>query len=179
MFKRTAIAATAAMLMVGAVQASELKLTSPSLEAGKPISADQYWDQFGCTGKNERPKLEWSGAPEGTKSFAVTYYDKDAPTGSGFWHWVVVNIPADTTALPSDSLPEGAVERNTDLGKPGFFGPCPPVGRKHEYVFTVYALDTDKLEAPEGATAPLTGFYLWQHTLAKATLTVSAGPRSK
>ncbi len=143
------------------------------------MSADLYWDQFGCTGKSTRPKLEWTDPPEGTKSFAVTVYDKDAPTGSGFWHWVAFNIPASARGVDSDSLPEGTVEGNTDLGKPGYFGPCPPVGEKHVYIYTVHALDIEKLDAPEGATAALTGFFILQHSLAKATVSATAGPRSK
>lgn len=152
-------------------------LTSPSMDEYTPISSDQYLNGFGCTGANERPILKWSGTPKGTKSFAVTFYDKDAPTGSGFWHWIVFDIPANTTELLSGSLPKHAVEGNTDFGEPGYFGPCPPVGRKHNYTFTVHALDTEKLDAPEGATGALTGFFIYQHTLAKATFTVVAGPR--
>ena len=159
--------------------AAEFTLSSPSLTAGGAISADQYWNQFGCSGKNVRPALQWSDPPEGAKSYAVTFYDKDAPTGSGFWHWVVYNIPVGTSGLGSEDLPEGAVEGNTDLGKPGYFGPCPPIPRKHTYQFTVYALDTDKLDVPKGATAALTGFFIWQHTLGKATIDVTAGPRER
>ncbi|MDH5749009.1 MAG: YbhB/YbcL family Raf kinase inhibitor-like protein [Rhodospirillales bacterium] len=157
----------------------EFSLTSPTLKENSPISSTQYLNDFGCTGANERPVLKWNGAPEATKSFAVTFYDKDAPTGSGFWHWVVYDIPAGTTELPADSLPEGTVEGNTDFGVPGYAGPCPPVGRKHNYTFTVHALDVDKLDAPENATAALAGFFIYQHTLAKATFTVTAGPRSE
>jgi Raf kinase inhibitor-like YbhB/YbcL family protein len=146
---------------------------------GHSISPAQYDNEFGCTGQSVRPALEWSGAPNGTKSFAVTMYDKDAPTGSGFWHWVVIDIPPQTTSIAATGLPEGAKEGNTDLGKPGYFGPCPPIPRKHNYVFTVYALDVDKLDAPAGATAALTGFFIWQHSLGKATLPFFAGPRKK
>ncbi|MFM2397869.1 MAG: hypothetical protein RL341_26 [Pseudomonadota bacterium] len=179
----SAAAVLAAALFVGATfaaNAQEFKLTSQSLS--KEFAADQYWNTFGCTGKNTSPDLKWSGAPAGTKSFAITFYDKDAPTGSGFWHWVAYNVPATVTqieagALSAGKLPAGAVEGNTDLGKPGYFGPCPPVGRKHNYEFTVHALKTDKLEIPAGATAAFVGFNLWQNTLSKATLQASAGPR--
>lgn len=161
------------------VLAQDFTLTSPDLTAGAAISPDQYWNNFGCTGANARPALAWEGAPEGTKSFAVTFYDQDAPTGSGLWHWVVYNIPADASGLAADALPAGAVEGNTDLGSPGYFGPCPPVGRTHNYVFTVHALGSEALEVSAGATAPLTGFFLYQNTLATATLGVVAGPRSE
>ncbi len=154
-------------------------LTSPSLPKNTPISPDQYLNDFGCTGANERPALCWQGTPDGTKSFAITFYDEDAPTGSGFWHWVAYDIPPGTTELSADSLPEGTQEGNTDFGIPGYFGPCPPIGREHRYTFTIHALDTEKLEAPENATAALTGFFIYQHTIAKATFTVIAGPRSE
>lgn len=159
------------------VAAADFTLTSPDVAEGTSIRPAQYWNSFGCTGENMRPALNWVNSPEGTKSFAVTFYDKDAPTGSGLWHWVAYNIPASATGVDGKSLPAGAVEGNTDLGQPGFFGPCPPVGRKHTYAYTVHALKTDKLEIPAGATAPLTGFFLYQNTIATATLSVTAGPR--
>lgn len=159
--------------------AQDFTVTSPDVAEGSTISDAQYWNNFGCTGENARPALAWTGAPKGTKSFAVTLYDKDAPTGSGFWHWVAYNIPADATGIAGDALPAGTVEGNTDVGVPGFAGPCPPVGRTHDYVYTVHALGTDHLEVPEGATAALTGFFLYQNTLATATLGVIAGPRSE
>ena len=153
-------------------------LTSPSLAENTNITADQYLNAFGCSGQNERPVLEWTNAPSGTKSFAVTFYDQDAPTGSGFWHWVAYDIPASVTCLQNGPNPEGTKEANGDFGEPGYYGPCPPVGRKHRYTFTVHALDTDALEIPENATGALAGFFIYQHTLAKATFTVIAGPRS-
>lgn len=158
---------------------AEFRMQSPDIANGEPIKAEQYWNNFGCSGDNARPALSWDGAPEGTKSYAVTVYDNDAPTGSGFWHWVIYNIPADTTSIAADTIPEGAVEGNTDVGQPGYLGPCPPVGRKHTYTYTVHALDTDTLEAPEGATAPLTGFFINQHSIGQARIDVSAGPRSE
>lgn len=122
---------------------------------------------------NTSPHLTWSGAPEGTKSFAVTCYDPDAPTGSGFWHWTVANIPADVTEIPAGGpVPAGAVEGRTDFGEPGFGGAAPPPGHgPHRYIFTVFAVDTDKLEVtPEDSGAKF-GFNLHFHTLAKAQLT--------
>ncbi|MFZ2854806.1 MAG: YbhB/YbcL family Raf kinase inhibitor-like protein [Rhodocyclaceae bacterium] len=158
------------------------ELRSPDLAANQSIPAAYYWNSFGCNGDNQSPALYWKDAPAGTRSFAVTFYDPDAPTGSGFWHYVAYDLPAstrhlDTGALAAAALPPGAREGNTDLGKPGFFGPCPPLGRQHHYVWTVHALSIDKLSVPEGASAAMTGFFLWQHTLDKATLTVTAGPR--
>lgn len=169
--------AIASLAVASAAHAAGFALSSP--DTGKTFKPEQYHDQFGCTGRSARPALQWSGAPRNTKSFAVTVHDEDAPTGSGFWHWVVIDIPASATGIAATGLPEGAKETNTDLGKPGWFGPCPPIPRKHRYLFTVHALDVDKLDVPEGATAALTGFYIWQHSIGKASMTVTGGPRRK
>jgi len=111
------------VMTAGAASAATLKVTSPDVAPGKMISDEQVFNGFGCTGKNISPALSWSGAPAGTKSFAVTVYDPDAPTGSGFWHWVMFNIPADTTALAKNAgdpkaglAPKGSVQSRTDFG---------------------------------------------------------------
>ncbi|MDQ7989729.1 MAG: YbhB/YbcL family Raf kinase inhibitor-like protein [Candidatus Dactylopiibacterium sp.] len=173
-----------ALALAGAglsAQAAGFSLASSDIQAGATVGADMYWNSFGCSGKNVMPALSWKDAPAGTRSFAVTFYDKDAPTGSGFWHWVLYDIPAGTTRLAGGAhggaLPAGAVEGNTDLGKPGFMGPCPPVGRQHRYVYTVHALKVDKLPVDAGASPALVGFFLWQNRLAEATLDIKAGPR--
>lgn len=161
--------------------AGEFAVSSTAIGNGRAIAAAHYWNDFGCSGGNVMPDIAWRNAPPGTKSFALTFYDRDAPTGSGFWHRVVYDIPADVRALPGGAgggpLPAGAIEGNTDLGKPGFFGPCPPVGRKHRYVYTVHALKVDKLPVPAGATPAIVGFYLWQNRIGAANLQVTAGPR--
>ncbi|HEY2030299.1 MAG TPA: YbhB/YbcL family Raf kinase inhibitor-like protein [Myxococcales bacterium] len=170
-------------LAFAASAAGNFSLTSTDISAKKPIDNKHVFNSFGCSGGNVSPELSWKGAPSGTKSFALTAYDPDAPTGSGWWHWVVYNIPASTTSLPSGAgdakapkLPEGATQGNTDFGTPGYGGPCPPQGDKpHRYIFTVFALDTDKLDIPQGATAALVGFNLHGHTLAKASLTARYG----
>ena len=138
---------------------------------------------MGMTGDNLSPHLRWEGAPPETQSYAVTCFDPDAPTGSGFWHWVVYNIPASTTTLPAGAgdpkghaLPSGATQGNTDMAQPGYLGPCPPQGDKpHRYIFTVYALKTAKLELPANATAAMVGFNVHGNQLAKATLTAKWG----
>ena len=124
---------------------------------------------------NTSPHLAWSGAPEGTKSFAITFYDPDAPTGSGFWHWTVANIPADVSEIPAGGpVPAGAVEGRTDYGEPGFGGAAPPPGHgPHRYIFTVFAVDTDKLEVTPEDSGAKYGFNLHFHTLAKASITAT------
>ncbi|MBW8303864.1 MAG: YbhB/YbcL family Raf kinase inhibitor-like protein [Brevundimonas sp.] len=124
---------------------------------------------------NTSPHLKWSGAPEGTKSYAVTCYDPDAPTGSGFWHWTVANIPADVTELPAGGpVPAGAVEGRTDFGEPGYGGAAPPPGHgPHRYIFAVFAVDTDRLDVTPDNSGAVFGFNLHFHTLAKASITAT------
>ena len=121
---------------------------------------------------NRSPQLSWSGAPEGTKSFAVTCYDPDAPTGSGFWHWTVANISAEVTDLAEGAdVPRGAVEGRTDFGKPGFGGAAPPAGHgPHRYIFTVFAVDVDRLDVTPENSGAVFGFNLHFHTLAKTPI---------
>jgi Raf kinase inhibitor-like YbhB/YbcL family protein len=173
------------VLTAGAASAAKLSVTSPDIASGKAISDEQVFNGFGCSGKNVSPALSWSGAPAGTKSFAVTVYDPDAPTGSGFWHWVVFNIPPSTTSLPKNAgdvkanlAPKGSVQSRTDFGVPGWGGPCPPPGKAHRYIFTVFAVDVDHIDATADTSAAVIGFNLHFHTLAKGSLTGKYG-RSK
>ena len=150
-------------------------LTLKSSDLGGQLTKMQEFNSFGCNGQNISPKLSWSGVPKGTKSFAVTLYDPDAPTGSGWWHWIVVNIPANVTVLPAGAsgkaMPKGALEIVNDYGSAGFGGACPPVGDKpHRYIFTVYALDVEKLDVKADTNDPVVGYYINAHTLAKASL---------
>ena len=161
---------------------SVFRLQSPSVAPNGMISNDQVYSGFGCSGKNISPALSWKGAPRDTKSFALTVYDPDAPTGSGWWHWVVYNIPADVSELPAGagnpggSLPAGALQGHTDFGTSGFGGPCPPAGDKpHRYIFTVYALKADKISVPDEASAAMVGFMIHANSLAKASLTARYG----
>jgi Raf kinase inhibitor-like YbhB/YbcL family protein len=152
--------------------------TLKSKDIGGQATGKQVYNGFGCTGDNLSPELYWENVPAGTKSFAVTMYDPDAPTGSGFWHWVVFDIPAATTELQSGSgniakglMPEGSIQSNTDFGQPGYGGPCPPAGHGfHEYRITVYALKVDKLGLDKNATPAFVGFNLFSNTIEKATL---------
>jgi Raf kinase inhibitor-like YbhB/YbcL family protein len=161
-------------LMSGSV-ANAFSVTSPDIKPGAKIADEQAFNGWDGTGKNVSPALSWSGAPKATKSFAVSIYDPDAPTGSGFWHWWVANIPASVTSLPKGAgsgtgLPEGAVEPHNDFSAVGYGGPCPPKGKPHHYVITVYALNVDKLDVDANASPAVFGFNANAHTLAKGTL---------
>ena len=152
--------------------------TLKSKDVGGQATSKQVFKGFGCTGDNISPELFWENPPIGTKSFAVTMYDPDAPTGSGFWHWVIFDIPADATELKSDAgdlsknlAPSGSIQSATDFGQAGYGGPCPPQGHGiHEYLITVYALKTDKLGLDKTATPAFVGFNLYSNTLAKASV---------
>jgi Raf kinase inhibitor-like YbhB/YbcL family protein len=163
--------------------ASDFKLSSPEIKANSSIPKSFEFNGFGCSGLNKSPALKWSGAPKDTKSFAVTVYDPDAPSGSGWWHWMVINIPANVKGLASGAgdvnsttLPGGAVQNRIDYGVAAWGGTCPPKGDKpHHYIFSVYALKTDKLEVPADATAALTGFMIKANSLGKASFIARYG----
>jgi Raf kinase inhibitor-like YbhB/YbcL family protein len=178
----------AAVFTVLPAQAAGFSLSSPEIKADGTIPKSFEFNGFGCGGENKSPALKWSGAPKGTKSFAVTVYDPDAPTGSGWWHWMVINIPATVTELPgnagaanSTTLPAGAVQSRIDFGANAWGGVCPPQGDKaHRYIFTVHALKVEKLEVPTDATAALTGYMINGNSLGKASFTAKYGrPKAK
>jgi Raf kinase inhibitor-like YbhB/YbcL family protein len=163
--------------------ANAFSLESAEVKPGATIADAQVYKGFGCNGGNVSPSLAWKNAPAGTQSFAITVCDPDAPTGSGWWHWVVFNLPAHTKSLPAgagdtaaDKMPAGAVQSRTDFGTPGYGGPCPPQGDKpHRYVFTVYALKTAKLDADANAPGAMIGFMIHANTIGKATFTAKYG----
>ncbi len=172
---RSCLIAVAGLLTASAAKA--LTLTSADIKPGGKIADEQAFNGWDCNGKNVSPALAWSGAPKGTKRFAVSDYDPDAPTGSGFWHWWVANLPADAAGLPKGvdaagaGLPASAVQVRNDFSAIGYGGPCPPKGKPHHYQITVYALDVDKLDVDKDASPAVVGFNVHAHTLAKATLT--------
>jgi Raf kinase inhibitor-like YbhB/YbcL family protein len=155
---------------------SAITLTSQDIQEGSRMSNTFAFNGFGCSGDNVSPQLSWSGAPKGTKSFAITAYDPDAPTGSGWWHWVALDIPAKDSSLQrgaSGHIKEAREVKN-DYGFAGFGGACPPQGHgMHRYQFTVWALPVEKLDVPEGASNAQIGFVLGSLVLDKATLTAT------
>ncbi len=166
--------------------AGPFSLESPDVSSKAPIAEKHVFKGFGCDGGNLSPALSWKNPPKDTRGFALTVFDPDAPTGSGWWHWVVLNISAGTSELPQGAgdpaagkMPAGVFQGRTDFGKPGWGGPCPPVGHKpHRYIFTLHALKTDKIEVPEDASAALAGFMINANTLGTASFTARYG-RSK
>ncbi|WP_137157382.1 YbhB/YbcL family Raf kinase inhibitor-like protein [Rhizobium sp. FKL33] len=146
-----------------AASAGSLAVESRDMASGR-LAPEQFANVFGCAGGNVSPEIRWSGAPEGTQSYVVTLYDPDATTGSGFWHWVAVDIPAGVTSLSSGAgddasrLPKGAYMVRNDAGDAHFLGACPPEGTTHRYVLTVKAIKIAKLPVPENATPALVGF---------------------
>ncbi len=153
-------------------------LTLSSTDLQGQITSAQVFSGFGCFGDNISPQLAWQNAPEGTKSFAVTVYDPDAPTGSGWWHWVVFNIPVSVSELKTNAgnietglAPEGCTQSITSFGQSGYGGACPPKGDKpHAYIFTVYALGIDKIELEANAPPAMVGYYLNANVIEKASV---------
>jgi Raf kinase inhibitor-like YbhB/YbcL family protein len=157
--------------------ADSFSLSSTDLSHGEFMKKIHEFQGFGCNGGNLSPQLSWDGVPEGTKAFAVTAYDPDAPTGSGWWHWQLVNIPANIKTLPTGAgdssknlTPKGSMQMRNDYGVPGFGGACPPEGHgAHRYQFTVHAL-SQKLDLPENASGALTGYMINANSLGSHTL---------
>jgi Raf kinase inhibitor-like YbhB/YbcL family protein len=172
-------------LLIGAAAGhaagTKFQLTSPDIKPGGTLPMKYVLNVGGCTGENVSPALAWTGAPPGTKSFVVTIYDPDAPSGSGWWHWVMYNIPADANGLAEGAgvpgkQPAGAMQAPNDRGIAGFAGACPPKGdRPHHYIFTVNALKIDKLAIPETASPAMVGFNVHFNSLGKASFVARYG----
>ena len=171
------------VLLPASTFAADFRVVSPTIKEQGVIGNEHVFNGFGCIGYNVSPELRWEHAPKDAKSFAVTVYDPDAPTGSGWWHWVIFNIPPGVTFLSvgagkpdGGSAPQGPVQSITDFGQPGYGGPCPPQGDKpHRYIFTVYALKVGQLPLKKEASGAMVGYYLNQNALGKASLTATYG----
>ncbi|MET0091797.1 MAG: YbhB/YbcL family Raf kinase inhibitor-like protein [Candidatus Thiodiazotropha sp.] len=158
--------------------AQGFELTSQDIEPGKMMPKAQEYIGFGCEGGNLSPQLAWRAIPAGTKSFALTVFDPDAPTGSGWWHWIAYDIPANVRELPrnagdtdTDIAPEGMLQHRNDYGATGFGGACPPVGDKaHRYQFKIFALDVESLEIDPQSSAALVGYMIHAHKIDEASL---------
>jgi Raf kinase inhibitor-like YbhB/YbcL family protein len=169
-----------AIAAAGAMAATSFTLSSTAFHSGGTIGMTNVYNAYGCTGANVSPALHWTGAPAGTKSFALTVWDPDAPVRGGWWHWVLFDIPAATNSLPAgagstnrEAAPAASVEGITSFGKPGYGGPCPPVGSgAHHYVFNLYALDEARITgASEKTDGPALKRLIIKHMLASTTIT--------
>jgi hypothetical protein len=158
--------------------AGNLTLSSKDISQGEFMSKAQEFNGFGCSGSDLSPHLKWTNAPKGTKSFAITAYDPDAPTGSGWWHWQIVNIPVTVMEIPTgagntknNNAPTGSTQIQNDYGNRGFGGACPPEGHGvHHYRFTLHALSVEKLELPLYASGALAGYMINGHTIESTTI---------
>jgi Raf kinase inhibitor-like YbhB/YbcL family protein len=162
--------------MVSSTQSFGFELTSKDIQEGQKMANTFEFSGFGCDGGNASPQLTWSDAPAGTKSFAITAYDPDAPTGSGWWHWVSFNIPAKVTSISRDADVQalGATELTSDYGSIGFGGACPPKGHgMHRYQFTVWALPVEKLELNDKVSSAIVGYTLNSMAIDTAKLTAT------
>lgn len=164
-------------LVISSQALAAFDLKSDDVAPGSKIKNEFVFNGMDCKGDNRSPELHWTQAPKGTKSFAVTLYDPDAPTGSGFWHWVVINIPATQTALAKGWKGSGSdgTEVTSDFGQTTYGGPCPPPGKPHRYIFTIHALKTDKIDLPAGATNAHARFMIENASIGKATLKATYG----
>ena len=156
------------------------KLESDDLVDGGDLPLAQVLNGFGHLGENVSPHLKWRGAPEGTQSFVVTMFDPDAPTGSGWWHWGVVDIPGNVCELSRGAgsggiLPHGAKQTRTDFGMASYGGAAPPPGSAHHYVIRVRAVGVSSIGVDEGASGAMVSAMSGMHTLAEATLTATYG----
>lgn len=180
LLKKTALPLAMTLMTIGlsaAAGAESLSLTSSDISAGKFMTKAQEFTGFGCTGENLSPALQWSGAPEGTEAFAVLVHDPDAPTGSGWWHWQIINIPKTVDSLSTGAgdstgklAPKGSLQIENDYGVAAFGGACPPEGHGvHRYQFTLHAL-SKKLDLPSDASGALVGYMVKANSIASTTL---------
>lgn len=182
LFRPVILLVVLAIATLSTAAQAQMVLSSPSIEKDGLLPMAQVFNNFGCVGENASPALDWSHVPSEAKSLALTVYDPDAPTGSGWWHWNVFNLPVSLNALPANAsttegaLPQGAIQNINDYGFVGFGGACPPEGdAPHRYIFTLHALDTESLPLDEHASSAMIGYYLHVHGLETASFTATYG----
>lgn len=176
--QKACLRATQLSVLLLSLSTHALTLTSSDIQSNEVLANAHVFKGFGCEGDNVSPQLSWQNAPEGTKSFAITVYDPDAPTGSGWWHWQVVNIPQNVTSLAqgagepnSSKMPKGSVSVKNDYSVMGYGGACPPIGDgSHRYRFTVHALAIETISLPKDPSGALTGYMINANTLASSTI---------
>jgi Raf kinase inhibitor-like YbhB/YbcL family protein len=179
-FTYVTLATALTLAMTVAARAAKFTLTSPTIIEDGIVPNTHVYNGYGYSGENRSPQLAWSGAPTGTKSFAVTVHDPDAPHPGGWWHWLAFDIPGDVNALPEDAgsgrgLPAGAIQSVTDFKTTGYGGPCPPPGKPHHYVFTVYALNVSKLGLSAGEAPAKVDQAIRRHAIGQASITAKFG----
>jgi Raf kinase inhibitor-like YbhB/YbcL family protein len=163
-------------------ESSGFRISSPGWREGGTVPQENVFNGSGCGGANVSPEFHWSGAPAGSKSFAITIFDLDAPARGGWWHWMVFNIPAKVSGLPagagnkgSRALPVDCVQCQNDYGEPGYGGPCPPPGTTHRYLVKVYALNVEKLSLGSDVPPAKLARLIEEHSIGFAQLTAKYG----
>lgn len=164
---------TILFLFVSNESFARMRLKSADIKSGRSIDLKHVFNDFGCIGENKSPNLLISNVPKEAQSLAITVYDPDAPTGSGWWHWIAYNIDVNTKEIATGAkeISENTVFGRNDYGTYNYGGPCPPVKSRHRYIFTLYALDVDKIDLPKDASGAMIGFYLNKHKIKTDSLT--------
>ena len=178
MLKTLSLLSILSLTLSATALADSFTVSSDDMDNGKFLNKSQEFNGFGCTGNDVSPQLKWTDAPKGTKSFAITAYDPDAPTGSGWWHWQIINIKASVNEIKNGAgsnkktlAPTGSQQMINDYGSQGFGGACPPAGHGlHHYRFTALALSVETLTLPKNASGALTGYMINSNTIGTATL---------
>ncbi|WP_375320246.1 YbhB/YbcL family Raf kinase inhibitor-like protein [Aliivibrio logei] len=163
-----------ALLTLASFSSQAFEVSSNDIHEGQLMKSEFTFSGMGCTGDNISPQLSWKDAPEGTKSFAITVFDPDAPTGSGWWHWLVLNIPANVSSIAQGSPMKNILQTKNDFGTMTYGGACPPAGDgMHRYQYTVWALPQEKIDLPADISPAVVGYTLNSMALDKAVLTAT------
>ena len=162
------------LLTLASFSSQAFEVSSKDIHEGQLMNSEFTFSGMGCTGANISPQLSWKDAPEGTKSFAITVFDPDAPTGSGWWHWLALNIPANVSSVAQGSPMKDVLQTKNDFGTMSYGGACPPAGDgMHRYQYTVWALPQEKIDLPADISPAVVGYTLNSMALDKAVLTAT------